>query len=260
MGKIKTRILGLEEIEEKQKKEQKEKAALKKAEKKKEGKKELKDEVKNKIEKEEKKEVKQETKKATEPKKRGKRYEENKKMIEKNKIYDLKEAVSILKKFKKASFDESVEIHINVDEQGLKGEVELPYSTGKTIRVKIVDDKVLEEIEKGKLDFDILITHPSFMPRLTKFAKILGPKGLMPNPKAGTISPNPEEVAKKFQKGVLRWKTEPKASLIHQMLGKISMKEEEIIGNIEKFIESVGRKHILKAFIKTTMSPSIRII
>lgn len=252
MGKIKTRILGLEEVEEKQKKEQKEKAALKKAQKKKE----IKEEE---VKKEEKKEEK-EVKKTTQPRKRGKRYEENKKMIEKNKVYDLKEAISFLKKFKKASFDESVEIHINVDEQGLKGEVELPYSTGKTVRVKIVDDKVLEDIEKGKLDFDILITHPSFMPRLTKFAKILGPKGLMPNPKAGTISTNPEEVAKKFEKGVLRWKTEPKAPLIHQMLGKVSMKEEELIANIEKFIESVGKKHILKAFIKSTMSPSVRII
>ncbi len=253
MGKIKTRILGLEEVEEKQKKEQKEKAALKKAQKKKETKEEVK--------KEEKKEIKEEQpKKITQQKKRGKRYEENKKMIEKNKVYDLKEAISFLKKFKKVFFDESVEIHINVDEIGLKGEVDLPYSIGKTIRVKIVDDKLLEDIEKGKLDFDILIAHPSFMPKLTKFAKILGPKGLMPNPKAGTISQKPEEVAKKFEKGVLRWKTEPKAPLIHQMLGKISMREEELINNIEKFIDSVGKKHILKAFVKTTMSPSIRII
>lgn len=260
MGKIRTRILGLEEIEEKQKKEQKEKSSSKKLQKKKEEI-EKKETVKTQEKKDEVKKEKKEVEKIVfTSKKRGKRYEENKKMVDKKKIYDLKEAILILKKFKKASFDESVEIHLNVDEIGLKGEVELPYSTGKTIRVKIVDEKVLEDIEKGKLDFDVLISHPSFMPRLTKYAKILGPKGLMPNPKAGTISTNPEEVLKKFQKGVLRWKTESKAPLIHQMLGKISMKEEELIANIEKFIESVGKKHILKAFIKTTMSPSVRII
>lgn len=259
MGKIRTRILGLEEIEEKQKKEQKEKSSSKKLQKKKEQI-EKKETVQVQEKEEEVKKEKKEAEKVLIPKKRGKRHEENKKMIDKKKIYDLKEAVLILKKFKKASFDESVEIHLNVDEIGLKGEVELPYSTGKKIRVKIVDEKVLEDIEKGKLDFDVLISHPSFMSRLTKYAKILGPRGLMPNPKAGTISTNPEEVAKKFEKGVLRWKTEPKAPLIHQMLGKISMKEEELIANIEKFIESVGKKHILKAFIKTTMSPSVRII
>lgn len=263
MGKVKTRILGLEEIEEKQKKEQRERSLTKKTHKKKE-------EENKKTENKQSKELKEENKKQKSDidikkskitsKKRSKRYEENKKLIEKNKIYQLKEAVSILKKFKKASFDESVEIHINVEEIGLKGETELPHSTGKTIRVKIVDDKVIEDIEKGRIDFDVLITHPSFMSRLAKFAKILGPKGLMPNPKAGTISPNPEETAKKFKKGLLRWKTEPKAPLIHQMLGKISMKEEEIIANVEKFIESIGRKNINKAFIKTTMSPSIRII
>ncbi len=257
MGKIKTRILGLEEIEEKQKKEQKEKAAAKKAQKKKEIKEEAKTEEK--IEKKQEKQVVEEKKVVVEPRKRGKKYQENKKMVDKNKLYSLKEAVEMLKKFKKASFDESVELHLVVDEVGLKGEVELPYSTGKTVRVKIVDDKVLEEIEKEKLDFDILVAHPSFMSKLTKFAKILGPKGLMPNPKAGTISPNPEEVVKKFSKGVLRWKTEPKFPLIHQMIGKISAKEEEIVANAEKFIDAVGKKHITKAYIKTTMSPSLKI-
>ncbi|GIW64790.1 MAG: hypothetical protein KatS3mg092_0723 [Patescibacteria group bacterium] len=257
MGKIRTRILGLEEIEEKQKKEQKEKSATKKTQKKKEIKEEVKTEEKK--EKKPEKKVVEDKKVVPEPRKRGKKYQENKKMVDKNKLYSLKEAVEMLKKFKKASFDESVELHLVVDEVGLKGEVELPYSTGKTVRVKIVDDKVLEEIEKGKLDFDVLVAHPSFMPKLTKFAKILGPKGLMPNPKAGTISPNPEEIVKKFSKGVLRWKTEPKFPLIHQMIAKISVKEEEIVANAEKFIDAVGKKHIKKAYIKTTMSPSLKL-
>jgi len=114
-------------------------------------------------------------------------------------------------------------------------------------------------LEKGKIEFDVLVTHPSFMPKLAKFAKVLGPKGLMPNPKAGTVSTKPEEVVKKFEKGMLRWKTEAKFPLIHQMIGKISFEEKKLIANAEKFIEAVGKTHIKNAFIKTTMSPSIKL-
>jgi len=255
MGKVKTRLLGLEEVEEKQKKEQKEKAVQKKIAKKK-------DEV-------EKTEVKAEVKKKEVPtkgsrlvsiKSRGKKYQEAKKLVDRSKTYSLKDAVAILKKMKTASFDESVELHLVVEEQGLKGEVDLPFSTGKIVRVAVVDDKVLSEIEKGKLDFDVLVTHPSYMPKLAKYAKVLGPKGLMPNPKAGTISPNPEEVVKKFAKGLLKWKTEPKAPLIHQMIGKLSFEEKNLVANAEKFIQAVGVKHILKGYIKSTMSPSIKLM
>lgn len=260
MGKVKPRLIGDVEVEEKQKKEQKEKAAQKKLSKKKEEP-EKKEEVK--IEKPKEKKVQR-----IQVKPRGKRYNENKKIlyssseVEKNgsrQARTINEAIKILKKMKLSKFDESVELHLVVDETGLKGEVELPYSTGKTVRVAVVDDKILEEIEKGKLNFDILVTHPSFMPKLAKFAKVLGPKGLMPNPKAGTISPKPEEVVKKFAKGVLRWKTEPKAPLIHQMIGKVSNEEKNLVANAEKFIQAVGLKHILKSYIKSTMSPSIKI-
>jgi large subunit ribosomal protein L1 len=123
----------------------------------------------------------------------------------------------------------------------------------------IVDDKILEKIEQGVIDFDVLVAHPSFMPKLAKFARVLGPKGLMPNPKAGTVSPNPEEVVKKFEKGVLRWKTEPKFPLIHQLIGKISFDEKALIENAAAFVKAVGKPHIKAVFIKTTMSPSLRL-
>ncbi len=255
MGKIRTRVLGLEEVEEAQKKQQKEKSIQKKAEKKAKKVEEKKEEKTVEV----KEEKKPKIEKVVKEKSRGKKYQQAKSQIDKNKVYSIEEAVDLLKKIKTANFDESVELHLVVDETGLKGEVELPYSTGKKIRIAIVDDKVLEKIEKGILDFDVLITHPSYMPKLAKYAKILGPKGLMPNPKAGTISPNPEEVAKKFEKGVLRWKTEPKFPLIHQMLAKISFENEKIIANVKKFIETVGIKHIQKAYLKTTMSPSVKI-
>lgn len=262
MGKIKTRFLGLDEVEEKQKKEQKTKAYEKKLEKK----------SASKDKSEEKKEpvvvadikkksvVKKTAKKKEVVKQaRGKKYLEVIKLVDRAKTYSLSEAVALLKKLKTAKFDESVEVHLNVDATGLRGEVEMPNSIGKTVRIKIVDEKLLSDLEKGKIEFDVLIAHPSYMSKLAKYAKVLGPKGLMPNPKAGTVSPKPEEVAKKFEKGTLRWKTEPKFPLIHQMVGKISHKDTALIENIQALLKSVGSAHIVSAFIKSTMSPGIKI-
>jgi large subunit ribosomal protein L1 len=190
---------------------------------------------------------------------KGVKHVKAQKMVDVKKKYTLEDAVALVKKMKYASFDESVEIHMNVDKTGLKGEIELPHSTGKTVRVAIVSDTVLDELTNGKINFDILITHPSFMPKLAKFAKVLGPKGLMPNPKAGTVSPNPEEVAKKFQKGTMRWKTEGKFPLIHQMVGKVSFEDKMLVENIKAFIAVVGKPHITEAFVTSTMSPSVRL-
>jgi large subunit ribosomal protein L1 len=262
MGKVKPRLIGDIEVEEKQKEEQKEKSREKKMLKKKDnndvGVERDQPKVEAVPEKKKKKSVKKTiTIKVTAIK--GKKYQEAKKMVDGSKLYSLKEAVALLKIMKLVKFDQSVELHFVVDETGLKGEVELPFSTGKIVRVKIVDDNILSNLEKGQIDFDVLVTHPSFMPRLAKFAKVLGPKGLMPNPKAGTVSTKPEDVVKKFEKGMLRWKTEVKFPLIHQMIGKISNQEDNLIANAEKFIEAVGKSHIQSAFIKTTMSPAVKL-
>jgi len=257
MGKIKARVLGDEEIEKKQKLEQKTNAAEKKKMKKTTDKAVEKESLPK--EKPEKKVISTKEKSAPVVKLRGKNYISIKKLIDKTKNYQIEEAVGLLKKIKYVKFDESVELHLNVDKTGIKGEIELPFSTGKTTKVRIVDDKTIDELESGKINFDILITHPSFMPKLAKFAKVLGPKGLMPNPKAGTISTKPEEVAKKFEKGMLRWKTEPKAPIIHQMIGKLSFDDKKLVENTKAFVNAVGKAHIFKAFIKSTMSPSMKI-
>ncbi len=276
MGKIRTRVLGNEDVEKKQKKEQKEKSAKKKVEKKTSKSTEalIAAESKEKMEKAspdgsendmasgwDKKQSKEEKSSKSEKKAhvRGKKYKDAKKKVDQKKAYSLKDSIPVLKKLKYASFDESVELHLNVDEQGLKGEIALPHSTGKTVRVKIADEKLLDQIENGVIDFDILVSHPSFMPKLAKYARTLGPKGLMPNPKAGTVSTNPEEVVKKFEKGTLRWKTEPKFALIHQMIGKISFEEIQLVENAQAFLLSVGKAHIKGAYIKTTMSPSLKL-
>jgi large subunit ribosomal protein L1 len=148
---------------------------------------------------------------------------------------------------------------MNVVKTGLRGEVELPHSTGKTVRVAIVNDTVLEQLAENKIEFDVLVTHPSFMPKLARFAKLLGPKGLMPNPKAGTISPNPEEVAKKFMKGTLRWKTEPKFPILHQMIGKLSYETKNLSENAQALINAVGKVNIKNVFIASSMGPSVEI-
>ncbi|MBI2641412.1 hypothetical protein HYW87_02345 [Candidatus Roizmanbacteria bacterium] len=285
MGKIRTRVLGLEDVEKKQKAEQKQRAVEKKHKKGQatkvhlpgmKGGERLKaveadEKSLEKMEKAKKlleekpfdsaqgKPSESKRKRKVKARLRGINYRKATKFVDKKKMYPLKDAIELLKKMKFAKFDESVELHLNVDKSGLKGESELPHSTGKTFRVKIVDEDVLAAIEKGKIDFDMLVTHPSFMPKLARFAKVLGPRGLMPNPKAGTISDKPQEVVKRFEKGSMKWKTEAKAPLIHQMIGKVSFEDKKLQENADVFLKSVGSQHIKTAFIKTTMSPSVRI-
>ncbi len=253
MGKIRTRFIGIEEIEKQQKEDQKKRSSEKKVEKGEEENQnqEVKVEASNKKSKKKDKKLNVHV--------RGKKYQEALKKIDEKKEYQLQEAVETLKKIAFAKFEESVELHINVLNEGLRGEIELPHSTGKTVRVAIVSDTLLETIDKGIIDFDILIAHPSFMPKLAKYAKTLGPKGLMPNPKAGTISPNPEEAAKKFEKGMLRWKAESKFPIVHQLIGKLPHETNALVENATAFLNSVGRKNIKNAFIKSTMSPSLKL-
>ena len=255
---MKPRTLGVEEIEKEQKAKQKEKAAEKKVMKNLPLPKATEEKEVTSEKSEKKVEKKSNTKKVVK-KVKGAKYQKSKKMVDSTKKYTLEEAVALLKKMKYTSFDESVEIHMNVEKTGLRGEVELPHATGKTVRVAIVNDAVLNELESGKMNFDILITHPSFMPKLAKFAKVLGPKGLMPNPKTGTISSTPEEIAKKFLKSTLRWKTEPKFPLIHQMVGKLSYDDVKLVENLKAFIEAVGKMHIFQAYLSSTMTPGVRI-
>ncbi|PIY69451.1 hypothetical protein COY90_00590 [Candidatus Roizmanbacteria bacterium CG_4_10_14_0_8_um_filter_39_9] len=247
MGKMKQKELKIEDIQKEEKKVKKT-AETKEAAKKSEG-------TENAA-------VKKESSK-TEKKKgqpgRGKKYKAIKKTADKTKKYTAEAAVALLKKMKYVKFDESVDLHLNLLKEGVKGEVELPHSTGKTVRIAVLDDKVLAALENGKIEFDILITHPSFMPKIAKFAKILGPKGLMPNPKAGTISTTPEEVAKKFMKGMLRFKSESKFPLMHQMVGRLSYEDNKLVENIKAFVAAVGKVNIKEVYVASSMSPSVRL-
>lgn len=250
MGKVRTRFIGLEDLEQQQKEEQKRRAAEKKTQQS-----DVSDEP---IEKP-KKAGKSAAASLSRKKAHGKKWQKAAKKVDDNKVYELAEAIALIKEMKYTSFDESVELHLNLTKKGLKGEVELPHSTGKRTRVAIVDDALLEKIEKGEFEFDILVSHPSFMPKLAKHARILGPKGLMPNPKTGTVTPNPEEVAKKFEKGALQWKSESKFPLLHIMIAKLSADSKEIEENAVAFMQTVGKSTVQQAFIKGSMTPAVEI-
>jgi len=212
-------------------------------------------------EKELEKEIGETVKSSTKTKKakvRSKRYKQIRAKIDKNKKYKSEEAVDIVLELATASFDESVEVHMVLTDK-LNGEVDLPYGTGKKQKIVICDDALLAKIEKNQLDFDVLIASPKMMPKLAKFARILGPKGLMPSPKSGTISENPEEVVKKMNAGSTRFKSEPKAPLMHFSIGKKSFGKEKLLANLKAFLVSVKRPNIVSVTIASTMGPSLKL-
>ena len=277
MGKVRTRTIGLEDVEREQKKKQKDKSKEKKVARppkaqdiqdKKSAEREVKKVSKEALSQDTEKAADQTLKSQEKPtaktkkikaKVRGRKYQGAKLKIDRGRLYSLSDALQLLREIKYAAFDESVELHLNTEIEGLRGEVALPHPTGKTIKVAVVDEAVLASIESGKIDFDILVSHPSYMPRLAKHAKVLGPRGLMPNPKTGTISDKPEEILKKFSSGTLRWKSEAKAPLIHLIVGKISFEDKKLTDNIDALVKSIGRQNMKEVFLKTTMSPSLKL-
>ncbi len=260
MGKVRIKTLGDEELEKEEKKKSKQKKEAKQAAKTFEEKNE--DEIVAQpvegIKQEKKEKEKKEIKKKTSKKKLSKRYLSAKMLVEK-KAYSIPQALDLLKKLQKAKFDETVELHVNTIETGISGNLTLPHGTGKKTRVAIADDKLIAEVEKGKIDFDILVAEPQMMPKLAKVAKILGPKGLMPNPKNGTVTSEPEKMIKKYEGGQINFKTEAKSPIIHLSVGKISFGNEKLAENIKVALEAVKKQNIKKAVLKSTMSPGIKL-
>jgi len=179
--------------------------------------------------------------------------------VDRSKVYSLNEALELLKKLKRGKFDETVELHINTAAPSLSGSVTLPHGTGKKTRVAVVDDNLIAEIEKGIINFDILVSIPGMMPKLAKVAKVLGPRGLMPNPKNGTITEKPEDLVKKYEGGQINFKTEGKNPLLHLTVGKMSFGENKLSDNIEAMIDAVRKSNIVNATLKSTMSPGIKL-
>jgi large subunit ribosomal protein L1 len=210
---------------------------------------------------------KKEYKKATPKKHKSASYQKVISLVDKNKTYKLADALPLLEKIKRAKFDETVELHINTIEKGISGSLTLPHGTGKATRVIIANagvdpkgvDELVKAIESGKIDFDVLIATPDSMSKLARVARVLGPRGLMPNPKNGTVTPKPEEIAKKFEGGQFNFKTEAKFPILHLAVGKLSFGDEKLSDNIKTAVKAVKTKNIKSITLKSTMSPGIKI-
>ncbi len=204
-------------------------------------------------------------KKVVKAKTRSKQYVEKASLVDKTKLYSVTDAISLVKQTSFSKFDGTMELHINLnpqmlgDKKDLRGNVSLPHGTGKEVRVAIADEKIIAEIEQGVFDFDILVAHPTMMPKLAKVARVLGPKGLMPNPKNGTVSPDPEKRAKELSTGQVNYKTEPDQPILHMIVGKVSFSDKKLEENIAAVFKSIGTSKIYRATLTPTMGPGVKL-
>jgi large subunit ribosomal protein L1 len=190
---------------------------------------------------------------------RGKKYQELKAKIEPGKKYKLPTAIKLVKETSYSKFDGTMELHIVVKKTGVNIQVTLPHSAGKQKKIEVASEETIKKLTEGKVDFDLLLATPDFMPKLVPFARILGPKGLMPNPKNGTIIKSAKD-ADKFSGNSQNLKTEKDAPLIHTVVGKVSQKDSELEENIEVILKALGKdKLVVRAFLKSTMSPSVKL-
>lgn len=190
---------------------------------------------------------------------RSQSYQTVAKIVDRNKKYSLSEALDLLERLKRSHFDETVELHINTVLTGISGSTVLPHGSGKEMKIAIANDELISEVQKGKINFDVLLAEPTMMPKLARVAKFLGPRGLMPNPKNGTLTKDPVKLAASFKKGQINFKTEGKAPLIHLSIGKISFGAKKLSENIEKVIDAIKKEKIQKLVLKSTMSPGIKL-
>lgn len=220
----------------------------------------------------------------------GKRKQGVSEGIDKDAEYAIGDAVKLLKERAVAKFDETVEISMNLgvdprhSDQQVRGVVQLPNGTGKSIRVAVFakdakaeeakaagadvvgSDELAEQIEKGKIDFERVIATPDMMAVVGKLGKVLGPKGLMPNPKLGTVTPNVGDAVKAAKAGEVQFRAE-KAGIIHAGIGKASFSEAALAENIKAFVSAIGKvkpsgvkgTFIKKVAISSTMGPGLKL-
>ncbi|OGE24974.1 hypothetical protein A3C26_00425 [Candidatus Daviesbacteria bacterium RIFCSPHIGHO2_02_FULL_39_12] len=210
---------------------------------------------------------------------RSKKYQELVKDLDKSKTYPLNEAVETAKKLSYTKFTGTLEAHINTYNTGIRGLVSFPFALGKKLHILVFgantskeseltfkvngvtlgDDAAIEEINKGKINFDLVITTPEWMPKLAKVAKNLGPRGLMPNPKSGTITTDLKKAVESFQAGKTEYKTEPKAKVMHLALGKLDQSTEELSANIKALLQVLGKTRVKKITLSPTMGPGVKV-
>lgn len=197
--------------------------------------------------------------------KRSKRYAAALSQIDSSKKYSTAEAIELAKKTSTSGFDGKVELHLVLGKMGSASrriEVALPHAEGLgKKRIEVANDQTVEKLKKGPgaIDFDILIATPSFIPKLVPFAKLLGPRGLMPNPKNGTIVEDPETAVSKFSGNTQILQTQKDAPLIHTVIGKLSDSDQNLAENLQSIVSAVGKPNIKKAVVAGTMGPGIKV-
>ncbi|WP_029512637.1 50S ribosomal protein L1 [Mycoplasmopsis iners] len=222
----------------------------------------------------------------------GKKIRAARESFDKTIAYDLNEALELVKRTSYTKFDGSVELvlKLNLDvrkaDQQLRGSVLLPNGTGKSIRVLVVTnnpekqklakaagaDQVVDGLElEGKIkednfDFDVMVADPAMMPLLGKYGKKLGPKGLMPNPKTGTVTPTPEKAVEELKKGKANYRTD-KAGIVHTMIGKVSMDTDKLVENANTVINLIKKlkpaavkgTYVQNVVVTATMAPGVKV-
>lgn len=221
---------------------------------------------------------------------KGKRINGSYEQVDRDSLYGLDEAVKLLKDNAKAKFDETIELSMNLgvdprhSDQMVRGVVSLPKGTGKAVRVAVFAkgdkadeaqaagadvvgaDDLAEKVEKGEIDFERVIATPDMMPVVGKLGKVLGPKGLMPNPKLGTVTPDVTKAVQDAKGGQVEYRVE-KAGIIHVGIGKASFSEGDIAENICSLVDAVNKAkpsgakgtYIKKISVSSTMGPGIKL-
>lgn len=223
-------------------------------------------------------------------KRHGKNYRAARELVDPNTYYEITEAVELAKKSAKTKFDPSVELHVNLGvdprqaDQMVRDTVVLPAGTGKSVRIAVLapaakhaeakkagadiasDGDILATIEKGKLDFDVLVSTPDMMANLSKVAKVLGPRGLMPNPKSGTVTPNVGQAVEQAKAGRVEFRID-KQAIVHMAVGKVSFSEAQLADNLKTAIDAVLKAkpgaakgtYIQAISVATSMGPGIKL-
>ncbi len=195
---------------------------------------------------------------------RSKKYLSMAQKHEAGKILPVADAVRKVKELSYTKFDGTVELHVRLiakkksDDINVRGTINLPSGSPKERKIVIASDDIIEEIGKGKIDFDILLATPTMMPKLARVAKILGPKGKMPSPKSGTVSDDPEKTKQELSSGLVEYKTDAHGN-IHVAVGKVSWEDEKLASNISAIISVLPVKNIASVSISASMSPSVKI-
>lgn len=190
---------------------------------------------------------------------RSKMYVAARALVDKTSTYPIDEAIALVRKTHYAKFPGTVEAHLVLREEGMTVDVAFPHSTGQSVAVAVASDELLAQVEKGVINFNVLVAHPSFMPKLAKLARVLGPKGLMPNPKNGTITPDPEKRKKELEGGAMTIKGEKKAPLMHVVLGKLSKPDTELAANLRALFTAFPVGKLLKCTVSASMGPGIKV-